>query len=64
MTTILNSLPFEIPPEIEAEMTPAVKAIVLMLMSRIEQLEAQVLSLSVQVQKLSPRNSSLPPSTE
>ena len=50
MTTIPNSIPFEIPPEIEAEMTPAVKAFVLMLMSRIEQLEAQVLALSVHVQ--------------
>lgn len=47
----------KIPPELEAEMTPAVKAFVLTLLDRIEQLEAQV-------QKLSPRNSSLPPSSE
>ena len=64
MTTIPNSIPFEIPPEIAAEMTPAVKAFVLTLVARIEQLEVQVLSLSAHVLKLSPRNSSLPPSTE
>lgn len=46
-----------IPPELEAEMTPAVKAAFLALLDRIEQLEAQI-------QKLTPRNSSLPPSTE
>jgi len=64
MNTIPNSIPFEIPPEIAAEMTPAVKAFVLTLMARIEQLEAQVLLLSAQVQKLTPRNSFLPRSTE
>lgn len=47
----------KIPPELEAEMTPAVKAFVLALLDRIEKLEEQV-------QKLTPRNSSLPPSTE
>ena len=46
-----------IPPELEAEMTPAVKAAFLVLLDRIDQLEAQV-------QKLTPRNSSIPPSTE
>jgi len=46
-----------IPPELEAEMTPAVKAAFLALLDRIDQLEAQV-------QKLTPRNSSVPPSTE
>jgi transposase len=46
-----------IPAELEAEMTPAVKAFVLSLLDRIEQLEAQL-------QKLTPRNSSLPPSSE
>jgi len=47
----------KIPPELEAEMTPAVKAFVLALLERIDQLEEQV-------RKLTPRNSSLPPSTE
>ena len=46
-----------IPPEIEAEMTPAVKAFVAQLIARIEKLEEQV-------QKLTPQNSSLPPSTQ
>lgn len=46
-----------IPPEIEAEMTPAVRAFVLTLLARIEQLEDQL-------QQLTPRNSSVPPSTE
>jgi transposase len=46
-----------IPPELEAEMTPVVKAAFLALLDRIDQLEAQV-------QKLTPRNSSVPPSTE
>jgi transposase len=46
-----------IPPEVEAEMTPAVKAFVLQLFARIEQLEQKV-------QKLTPQNSSLPPSTQ
>jgi transposase len=46
-----------IPPELEAEMTPAVKVFVLSLLERIDRLEAQL-------QKLTPRNSSLPPSSE
>lgn len=46
-----------IPPELEAEMTPAVKAAFLELLDRIEQLDAQL-------QKLTPRNSSIPPGTE
>lgn len=54
----------KIPPELEAEMTPAVKAFVLALLERVEQLTKQVESLTDQVQKLTPRNSSLPPSTE
>ena len=46
----------KIPPELEAEMTPAVKAFVLSLLQRIEELEAKL-------QKLTPQNSSVPPST-
>ena len=64
MTAELNLNHIQIPPKIEAEMTPTAKAFVLTLMARIVQLEAQVLLVSAQVQKLSPRNSSLPPSTE
>jgi transposase len=54
----------KIPPELEAEMTPAVKAAFLALLERVEQLTKQVESLTDQVEKLTPRNSSLPPSTE
>lgn len=46
-----------IPPELEAEMTPAVRAAFLALLDRIDQLEAQI-------QKRTPWNSSVPPSTE
>jgi transposase len=51
------SLKLAIPPEIEAEMTPSVKAFVDQLVARIEQLEEKV-------RKLTPQNSSLPPSTQ
>lgn len=54
----------KIPPELEAEMTPAVKAFVLVLLARIDELEKQVETLTEQLQKLTPRNSSLPPSSE
>lgn len=47
----------DIPPEVAAEMTPAVRAFVEALLRRIADLEAQV-------RKLTPRNSSLPPSTQ
>ena len=50
-----------IPPEIEAEMTPAVKAFVL---SAFAQLEARIKELEEKVQKLTPQNSSVPPSTQ
>jgi transposase len=50
-----------IPPEIEAEMTPAVKAVVEAL---IDHYEARIADLENQVQKLTPQNSSLPPSTQ
>jgi transposase len=46
-----------IPAELEAEMTPAVKAFVLSLLERLDAAEAAL-------QKLTPRNSSLPPSSE
>jgi transposase len=54
----------KIPPELEAEMTPAVRAFVLALLDQVERLTKEVESLTDQVQKLTPRNSSLPPSSE
>ncbi len=45
-----------IPPELEAEMTPAVRAFVVMLLARIEELETRL--------GMNPQNSSLPPSSE
>lgn len=54
----------KIPPELEAEMTPAVKAFVLSLLGQIDDLKKQVAELTDKVEKLTPRNSSVPPSTE
>ena len=48
--------PLTIPPELEAEMTPAVRAFVQSLLTRIRSLESRV--------GLNPQNSSLPPSTQ
>src|SRR6266513_2509238 len=48
--------PIVIPPELEAEMTPAVRAFVDMLIDRIAKLEARL--------GANPQNSSLPPSTQ
>jgi len=48
-------------PEIEAEMTPAVKAFVEVL---IDHYEARLADLESRIQKLTPQNSSLPPSTQ
>ena len=57
-----------IPPEIEAEMTPAVKAFVLTAFAQLEarnqELEARIKELEEKVQKLTPQNSSVPPSTQ
>ena len=50
-----------IPPALEAEMTPAVRAFVAMLLDRIAQLEARVEEL--ERGRKTPQNSSLPPST-
>ena len=50
-----------IPPELEAEMTPAVKAFVV---SSFAEFEERIAKLEAQIQKLTPRNSSLPPSSE
>jgi hypothetical protein len=50
-----------IPPEIEAGMTPAVKAFVYGL---IDYYEARLADLESRIQKLTPQNSSTPPSTQ
>jgi transposase len=48
--------PLTIPPELDAEMTPAVRVFVLSLLERIRKLEARL--------GKNPQNSSLPPSTQ
>lgn len=71
MSKGLSKSRFTIPPEIEGEMTPAVKSFVEGLIkelqsfaAQVETLAAKVESLAGQVQKLTPQNSSIPPSTE
>lgn len=54
-------MPLIIPPELDAEMTPAVRAFVRALLDRIAKLEARVEEL--QRERKTPQNSSLPPST-
>ena len=54
--------PITIPPELEAEMTPAVRAFVKTLLDRIARLEARVAEL--EGGRKTPQNSSLPPSTQ
>jgi len=51
----------EIPPEIEAEMTPAVRVFV---ESLVDEYEARFAELEAKLQKLTPKNSSIPPSTQ
>jgi transposase len=51
-----------IPPELDAEMTPAVRAFVLSLLARIAELEARIAEL--EGGRKTPQNSSLPPSTQ
>jgi len=62
-----SSSMISIPPEIEAEMTPAVKAFVLAAFAqfeaRIAEVEKQVKQLSAKSPKATPNNSSLPSST-
>lgn len=55
-----------IPPELAAEMTPAVRAFVELLIKRIESLETEVADLKSELAawKKTPRNSSLPPSSQ
>ena len=56
--------PTAIPPELETEMTPAVRAFVQSLLRRIGELEARSEELQRQVQGKTSQNSSLPPSTQ
>src|SRR5664280_897481 len=57
-----NSKPITIPPELEAQMTPAVRAFAGILMDRIAKLEARVKEL--ERGRKTPQNSSLPPSSQ
>lgn len=61
-----DRMPLTIPPELDAEMTPGVRAFVQLLFGRIEALETEVAELKAELAagKKTPRNSSLPPSTE
>lgn len=58
----------EIPPELLAEMTPAVRAFVESLMLQMAEMQARMQAeiddLKAQVKKLTPKNSSVPPSTQ
>lgn len=56
--------PLAIPPELDVEMTPAVRVFVKSLLARIAQLEARVEELERQGKGKTPQNSSLPPSTQ
>ena len=58
-----NQEKITIPPELKAEMTPAVRAFVAMLLARIESLETEVSELKRLI-GMNPQNSSLPPSSE
>ena len=56
--------PTAIPPELDAEMTPAVRAFVQSLLRSIGELEARIEELQRQAKGKTPQNSSLPPSTQ
>lgn len=56
--------PPTIPPELDAEMTPPVRAFAQSLLARVAQLEAELEKLRRQVKRKTPQNSSLPPSTQ
>lgn len=54
----------EIPPEILAEMTPAVRAFVESLLVQMAAMQDEIDELKSQLKRLTPQNSSLPPSTQ
>ena len=53
-----------IPPELDAEMTSAVRVYVLSILSTMQHLQGRVDELESKVGKLTPQNSSVPPSTQ
>ena len=53
----------EIPPELLAEMTPAVRVFVESLLIQMSDMQAEIDELKTQVKRLTPQNSSVPPST-
>ena len=54
----------EIPPELLAEMTPAVRVFVESLLIQMSDMQAEIDELKTQVKRLTPQNSSVPPSTQ
>jgi transposase len=54
----------EIPPELLVEMTPAVRVFVEMLLIRMAEMQVEIDDLKAQVKRLTPQNSSVPPSTQ
>ncbi len=54
----------EIPAEILAEMTPAVRALFESMLLQMAAMQAEIEELKTQVKRLTPQNSSLPPSTQ
>ena len=54
----------EIPPELLAEMTPAVRVFVESLLIQMSARQAEIDDLKTQVKRLTPQNSSVPPSTQ
>ena len=54
----------EIPAELLAEMTPAVRMFVESLFVQMSDMRAEIEDLKTQVKRLTPQNSSLPPSTQ
>jgi transposase len=60
----LKPYPTVIPRELDAEMTPAVRAFAQLLLGHIGELEARIEELDRQTKGKTPQNSSLPPSTQ
>ena len=61
---ILMTRMSEIPPELLAEMTPAVRVFVESLLIQMSARQAEIDDLKTQVKRLTPQNSSVPPSTQ
>jgi transposase len=54
----------QIPPELLSEMTPAVRVFVETRLARMADMQAEIDDLKTQVKRLTPQNSSVPPSTQ